>query len=189
MIIIPSKFIGIRLPEEILARLEKIADNLNQTPNQLAKIAILEWIESYWTRNSDMITVNRSSYAKLLEMLKEVQLHSFISNIAESIIEYYEYSIQKNANSSNLEEFITTMSKFIGEKTGLRWFRQMDYEVKTPPFNFKGTHDMGKKWSDIFIGIFQQILTKRSFNFDIVSDKTICSERIVYIEFQKKYLI
>jgi hypothetical protein len=183
---IPSKFIGIRLPEDILTRLEKIAQRENQTPNQLAKIAILEWTESYWTRNSEVITVTRSSYSKLIEMLEEDQLHSFVSDIAASIIEYYEYSIQKNAGFSNLDEFLTTMSKFIGDKTGLQWFRQMDYEAKKLPFFFKGNHDMGKKWSQIFIYIFEQILTMRTFNFKIVSKKTICSERMVYLEFQKK---
>lgn len=186
MLIIPSKFIGIRLPEDILARLEKIAQNVNQTPNQLAKIAILEWTENYWTRNSDVITVTRSSYAKLLGMLKQDQLHSFTADIAERIIEYYEYAKQENAGFSNLDEFLTMMSKFIGDKTGLQWFQQMDYEVLTPPFYLKGSHDMGKKWSDIFISIFEEILTMRSFNFEIVEGKTLCSERMVYLEFQKK---
>ena len=119
-------------------------------------------------------------------MLEKDQLHSFVSDIAERIIEYYEYSNQENAGFSNLDEFIIMMSKFIGDKTGLQWFRQMDYEVKKEPFYIKGNHDMGKKWSDIFITIFEQILTLRDFNFEIIPNKTICSERMVYLEFQKK---
>ena len=186
MIIIPSKFIGIRLPEDLHTRLEKFAQNLNQTPNQLAKIAILEWIESYWTRHSDMITVTRCSYVNLLKMLEDDQLASFQSDIAERVIGYYEYGLQQSAGFSDLEHFLTMMSKFIGDKTGLQWFRQMDYEVENPPFYFKGNHDMGIKWSQIFLGIFQQILTKRSFNFEILEAKTICSERMVYLEFQKQ---
>lgn len=182
----PSKFIGIRLPEEILSKLEKIAQSSNQTPNQLAKIAILEWMESNWTRSSDMITVTRSSYSKLLKMTDDDQLKSIESDIAERVIGFYEYSIQENADFSHLEAFLKMMCKFIGTKTGLQWFRQLDYEVLNKPYYFKGTHDMGKKWSDFFLGTIRQIMAKRSFSFELIDEKIICSERMVYLEFNKK---
>ncbi|MHA1682210.1 MAG: hypothetical protein ACTSUE_14835 [Promethearchaeota archaeon] len=181
----PSKFIGIRLPEELNHRLEKIAVNFNQTPNQLAKIAIMEWIDSNWMKNSDMITISKKNFVFLLNLLDAKQVIQFQDQISDDILGYYDYMMgPRGKGFSELESFILQMVKLIG-RSGVMWFDQIDFEVKSEesPKYFKGMHKIGHNWSKIFVGIITRILEKRNFTFQLVGDAVKYTDKMVYLEF------
>lgn len=180
-----TKHIGIRLPEETLDDLSKFAKIRNLTPNKLAKHAIIEWLEQQKFANSDMITIPRTNFAILLSLLDPPKKMNYIENIAEEVLQMYEYDAHRLAKFAQLETFIQTMVRFIGEK-GFCWFDHIDFQIHDQPYYFTGRHQMGQIWSDMFLEIFKHIIDRTGAEFVIREEKIICNEFMVYLELEKK---
>jgi hypothetical protein len=179
--------IAIRISSELKEKLQKEAENRTDvTLSQTARIALQEWVDTRWIKRSDLISIPRSNYAFLLEILNETQLSQFEDQIAQKVNNYFQYLIVEHREmSQNLTYFIKEMIKFIGIQ-GLNWFDQIDFESqfnKTPQY-FKGIHNMGKKWSEVFFGIFNKIVKLHSVSFKIKENSKICSDSLVYMEFE-----
>lgn len=179
-----TKHIGIRLPEKTLDELGKLAQVKMQTPNKLAKTAIIEWLDYQKIAHSDMITIPRENFAILLSLLDPAKQEEYIENIAEKVLRMYEYDAHKLAKFAQLENFIHTMVHFIG-KQGFRWFDHLDYQIHEEPFFFTGRHQMGQIWSTMFLQIFMHIIDRSGATFEICHDKIICNEYMVYLELRK----
>ena len=182
-----SDFVGFRITQDFKEKLQKEADmRTDGSISHIARIAIQEWIEGRWIKKSDFITLPRSNYVFLLELLNEEQLVQFEEKIALKVNDYFQYLIIEHREQfKNLDVFIEEMIKFIGEQ-GLNWFEQVDYDANTKKSvqYFKGMHNMGVKWSEIFVGIFSKIVAKHSVNFKIKSESLVNSSSLVYMEFE-----
>ena len=181
-----SPLIGVRIPEEVKEKLDKIAAEYHDmNTSQIARAAITEWVESQWLRHEDMMVIPKSNFADLLRMLPENKLEEFEEKILERIMDYFEYlTIEKHRNVSSIEDFIKEMVKFIGN-SGMRWFERMEIKIEDEFKYFKGMHSLGMIWSKVFLDIFKKIIQRHHVEFSIKEDSIKLTEKYVYVELQK----
>ena len=181
-----SPLIGVRIPEELKEKLDKIAiEYHDMNTSQIARTAITEWVESQWLRHEDMMIFPKSNFADLLEMLPEEKLIEFEDKIVARVMQYFDYlTIEKHRKVSSIEDFIREMVKFIGN-SGMRWFERMEIEIETEHKYFKGMHSLGMIWSKVFFDIFKKIILNHHVDFSIKEDSVKLTEKYVYFELQK----
>ena len=178
----PTKHIGIRLEESHYNELQKLGNVRNQTANQIAKIAIIEWLQGQWTRNSGFITIPKENFAFMLNILNKDQLNDYLDKLTDNIVQYFEFYTHKPLRTISLETYLEVMIKFIGTN-GMMWFEKIDYESKQDFASFSGNHAMGETWSKIFILVNQLVIKKGVFPFSIKEETILTSPTTVFLEF------
>ena len=180
-----TKHIGIRLDEEYIQELQKLGNLKNQTPNQIAKIAIIEWIQNQWTRDSDFITIPKDNFAFMLNIMTETQVNEYLDKIAKSILRYFEFFTHKQTQTLDLQTYIDSMLQFIG-RTGMMWLDKIDYEIKENSAHISGTHKMGKVWSEIFVKLNEKLLIDGNFPFTINNNSKFITSSTIFLEYLRK---
>jgi metal-responsive CopG/Arc/MetJ family transcriptional regulator len=179
-----SPLIGVRIPEEIKEKLDKIAAEYHDmNTSQIARTAITEWVESQWLRHEDMMVMPKSNIADLLEMLPSEKLNEFEEKVVAKVMMYFDYlTINKHKTVNTIKDFMEEMIKFIGN-TGMRWFERMEIQIEGQHRYFKGMHSLGMIWSQVFLDIFKKIIQKHAVDFHIKEDSIKLTEKYVYFEF------
>ncbi len=178
-----SPLIGVRIPEEIKEKLDKIASEYHEmNTSQIARTAITEWVESQWLRHEDMMVIPKANFADLLEMLPKEKLEHFEEKVVSKVLMYFDYlTIEKQRKVDTIKEFMEEMVKFIGN-SGMRWFERMEIQIEGEHRYFKGMHSLGLIWSQVFLDIFKKIIQKHHVNFKIKEESIKLTERYIYFE-------
>ncbi|MHA2001365.1 MAG: hypothetical protein ACTSVU_04655, partial [Promethearchaeota archaeon] len=116
-----NRHMAIRIPEESIAMLNRIGQKRNQTANQVAKHAIIEWLDHYWAQSNEMITIPKENFAFLLKFLTPSQMNAYADHITTKIVTYFEFMAQQNHALDQLDKYIITMVKFLGTSS-MNWF-------------------------------------------------------------------
>ncbi len=173
-----SKVIGIRLKSHLVNKLEKIAEQSHQTASQLAKSAVIDWIEIHFSaQNLDMITIPKDFFRDFLNSKSDEELKEYSRKLAEKTAGFYEFLEQSHRNYIDIGNFFSIILKFLGNN-GLMWFDHLEFESKKRPYYMKGLHNMGKNWSK-FILYTSKYLLEEYFPFPIdLSESRITSGSI-----------
>jgi len=181
-----KKLLGIRLPEKTWEQLQAISQVTNQTTNQVAKNAIIEWIEiSYSLKKQVFIMLGKPVFAKLLEMVKKEKLKPLVALIAESGSDLYQLMVNKPLDPNAIEDFIELTPRLLGNN-GLMWFDHVEVVKVGDKILFKAIHNLGISWSKFFIEIFESFITNY-LNLSIIKETMNLSDTLVFLElFQTK---
>lgn len=148
-----KKLLGIRLPEKIWIQLQAVGQVTNQTTNQVAKNAIIEWIElSYRIKKQGFIMVGKPVFAKLLKMVEKEKLKPLIELISESGSDLYQLMVNKPLNPNAIDEFMELTPRLLGSN-GLMWFDHIEVGKTGDKILFKAIHNLGISWS-VFLSKF-----------------------------------
>ncbi|SRR6056297_520290 len=180
-----TKFIGIRLPLPLVHKLEKIAEQFNQSPNQMAKHAIIDWVEIFFSaRNLNMITIPKELFVDYLDRLNDEEIEQYAEEVGEKILGFYEFLAENNVKRTSMEDVFSIIVRFLGAN-GLMWFEHLEYDGTTKPYYLKGIHNLGENWSKFFLAI-SQYLTEKHFPFILSNQQTHLSAHSVHVVFKEK---
>ena len=176
-----KKLLGIRLPEKIWEQLQAIGQVTNQTTNQVAKNAIIEWIElSYRIKKQGFIMVGKPVFAKLLKMVEKEKLKPLIELISESGSDLYQLMVNKPLDPNAIDEFMELTPRLLGNN-GLMWFDHVEVGKTGDKILFKAIHNLGMSWSVFFIEIFKYFIGKY-LNLGIIEETMNASDTLVFLE-------
>ncbi|UYP47185.1 hypothetical protein NEF87_003470 [Candidatus Lokiarchaeum ossiferum] len=179
-----GRLLGIRLPEKIMDKFDLIAQQRNETSNQLGKKALIEWIEVLFTsRNLNMIIFPKEILIKTLSYLNKEQQSEIAKDVATNIIEYFQFLFKTHIKHFSDEIFNQVISKFLGA-SGAMWFDHLEFDLNKQQGKFQASHTSGIQWSQ-FSSIVMQKIFKDHFKYEILEDSIISGKNSVYFNFSK----
>lgn len=180
-----TKMLGIRLPRNMMLKYETIAQQNNESVHQLAKKALIEWIEVLFTsRNLNMIIIPKTTLLKMIPFLPEEQISVIGHEIAQHIIEYFQFLFKTHITHFSKEMLLNIISKFMGA-SGVMWFDHVEFQLKSAEeiSTLQVSHKSGQEWSQFTFIILKKII-EESFTAHILSKSTFLGENSIRIEFQ-----
>ncbi len=176
-----KRLLGIRLPDNIWEQLLAIGQVTNQTATQVAKNAIIEWIEiSYRIKKQGFVMLGKPVFAKLLKIVEKEKLKPLVELIAESGSDLYQLMVNKPLDHNAIEDFIELTPRLLGN-SGLMWFDHIEVVKVEDKILFKAIHNLGMSWSEFFIEIFESFI-KKYLNLCIIKETMNVSDTIVFLE-------
>lgn len=176
-----KRLLGIRLPDNIWEQLLAIGQVTNQTATQVAKNAIIEWIEiSYRIKKQGFVMLGKPVFAKLLKIVEKEKLKPLVELIAESGSDLYQLMVNKPLDHNAIEDFIELTPRLLGN-SGLMWFDHIEVVKVEDKILFKAIHNLGMSWSEFFIEIFESFI-KKYLNLCIIKETINVSDTIVFLE-------
>lgn len=182
-----NQLLGIRIPENLMNKLQVISDQNNETPNQLGKRALVEWIEVLFTsRNLNMVIFPKTCLIRLLFFTPKEEMEEISSEIAKRITEYFQFLLRTHVNHFSNEFYSQIISKFLGS-SGLMWFDHLQFSLNCsdPIQTFQATHNSGQIWTEFTFHIIKQIIIE-NIHCEIVPDSILLTENTISFRFVQK---
>ncbi|MBY9007858.1 MAG: hypothetical protein KGD63_14040 [Candidatus Lokiarchaeota archaeon] len=180
-----SNFLGFRLSEDILNKLDVIAHHENKSRGLVAKDAIEQWLNlEFFNQTNEMIMITKSIFSKILSKLDDLSLENIAKDFADLFSDVMKFSTAKPMNEETMKFYTTFSLQFFG-KNGLKWFNTLDIQNQDKSFIFRGLHDMDDIFSNFFTKFYKYLLSEY-FDLDFttkVEDKT---SNLVHLEFKLK---
>jgi len=180
-----SNFLGFRLSEEVLNKLELIAKQENKTRGLIAKDAIEQWLNlELFNQTNEMIMISKSIFSKILAKLDEQSLEIIAKDFADLFSDILKFSTAKPMNEETLKSYTIFLINFLG-KNGLKWFNTLDIYTQDNTFVFRGLHDMEEVYSIFFTKFFRYLLSEY-FDLDFTTKLEEKTSNLIYLEFKLK---
>ena len=177
-----KKLIGIRLSDDIIQKLEIIAQNNNQSVNNVIKNAIIEWLEIFFRiRKQGMIILGKPFIASLLEFIDNEKIKILAEVTAKRKADLYLFFLGKHLNKDTLEDFIKYTPKILGNK-GLMWFDHLEINKENSSILIKGIHNLGETWSK-FLVFFFNFLIEKNFSLALIEDTVKTKANSIFLEY------
>jgi len=155
-----SNFLGFRLSEEIIDKLELIAKQENKSRGLVAKDAIEQWLNlELFNQTNEMIMISKSIFSKILSKLDEITLDIIAKDFADLFSDIMKFSTAKPMNEDTLKSYTIFLINFFG-KNGLKWFNTLDIQTHDNSFIFRGLHDMDEIYSNFFTKFYKYLLSE-----------------------------
>jgi len=180
-----SNFLGFRLSEEILDKLELIAKQENKTRGIVAKDAIEQWLNlELFNQTNEMIMVSKSIFSKILSKLDDLSLDAIAKDFADLLSDIMKFSMAKPMNEDTFKSYIAFLIDFFG-KNGLKWFNTIDIQIRDNSFIFRGLHDMDEVYSNFF-SKFYNFLLSEYFELEYTTKIEEKTSNLIHLEFKLK---
>jgi len=180
-----SNFLGFRLSEEVLNKLELIAKQENKTRGLVAKDAIEQWLNlELFNQTNEMIMISKSIFSKILSKLDNLSLDNIAKDFADLFSDIMKFSTAKLMNGDNFKSYIAFLIEFFG-KNGLKWFNTLDIQVRDKLFIFRGLHDMDEVYSNFFTKFYKFLLSKY-FEIEFTTKIEEKTSNLIHLEFKLK---
>ncbi|MFX1279715.1 MAG: hypothetical protein ACFFA3_09885 [Promethearchaeota archaeon] len=180
-----SNFIGIRLSEQILSKLDLIALQANKTRGLIAKDAIEQWLNlELFNQTNEMIMISKSIFSKILSSLDDQSLEIVAKDFAGFLSDIMKFSTAKPMNEETLKSYIDFSVEFFG-KNGLKWFNTLDISTRDNSLIFRGLHDMDEVYS-IFFTKFYKFLLSEYFELEFTSNLEEKTSNLIHLELMIK---
>ncbi|MFW9822868.1 MAG: CopG family ribbon-helix-helix protein [Candidatus Thorarchaeota archaeon] len=180
-----SNFLGFRLSEEVINKLELLARQENKTRGLIAKDAIEQWLNlELLNQTNAMIMISKSIFSKILAKLDEVSINVIAKDFADIFSDIMKFSTAKPMNEETLKPYTKFLINFFG-KNGLKWFNTLDIRTIDNSFIFRGLHDIDEVYSNFFTKFFKYLLSEYfDLNFTTkIEEKT---SNLIHLEFKLK---
>lgn len=180
-----KKLIGIRITKDLLAKLQEIGSDLNNTPNQMAIQAIEEWVQEYnYRKKFPFLIVTKNIIAKINDILSEDQINSLIDEYTETIEEMFIHLIDTPLSRTPLPKFHSILPQLLGPM-GLKWFESLEFypDKRGDIHVLRGVHYFGNGYSKLMIRVTENIMEKY-FNLKLIKDSIKVIQNSVYLEFR-----
>ena len=178
----PKKLIGLRLSDDIIQKLETIAQNNNQSVNNVMKNAIIEWLEIFFrVRKQGMIILGKSFISSLLEFTDDEKIKSIAEMTAKRKSDFFRFFLGKQLNKETLDDFIIFTPKILGSK-GLMWFNHLEIAKEDSSVYIRGIHNLGETWSK-FMMLFFNFLIEKNFSLILNEENSKISANSLFLEY------
>lgn len=180
-----SNFLGFRLSEEIINKLELIAKQENKTRGLVAKDAIEQWLNlELFNQTNEMIMISKSIFSKILSKLDDLTLDIVAKDFADLFSDIMKFSTAKLMNEENLKSYTAFLINFFG-KNGLKWFNTLDIQTRDNSFLFRGLHDMDEVYSNFFTKFYKYLLSEY-FGLEFTIKLEEKTSNLIHLEFKIK---
>ncbi|MBN1216880.1 MAG: hypothetical protein JXA99_15750 [Candidatus Lokiarchaeota archaeon] len=180
-----TNFLGFRLSEKLLLKLDIIANQENKTRGLIAKEAVKQWINiKQYEAGNEMITIPKKLFLDLIESHSEESLDNITGKMVVLLSDFIKFIFNKPLNIKTLEDYAVFSSNFFGKK-GLRWFNNIDVKIENGFYIFRGLHDLGENFSFFFVKIYRKLLSEH-FNFDFITKIEESSPFLINLKFKYK---
>jgi uncharacterized protein YllA (UPF0747 family) len=176
-----NNFIGFRLSQKFLNKLDLFSEQINKSRGMLAKEALREWINfELLNQTNEMIILSKSLLIELFNSQIETDLKKYAEINSDLIADIMRFSIAEPMNRKNLKEYNKFFTDFFGKK-GLKWFNTLDVKKKSDSIILRGLHDLDENFSIFFIHFFKNII-KKHFNLDFKVNTETKSPNLIHLE-------
>ena len=180
-----NNFLGFRLSEGIINKLELIAKQQNKTRGLVAKDAIEQWLNlELFNQTNDMIMISKSIFSKILSKLDDTSLDIIAKDFADLFSDIMKFTTAKPMNETTLKSYTDFLIDFFG-KNGLKWFNTLDIQTKDIFLIFRGLHDMDEVYSNFFTK-FYKFLLSQYFDLDFTTRIEEKTSNLIHLEFRLK---
>ncbi|MFX1241932.1 MAG: CopG family ribbon-helix-helix protein [Promethearchaeota archaeon] len=180
-----SNFLGFRLSDVVLNKLELLAKQENKTRGLIAKDAIEQWLNlELFNQTNEMIMISKSIFSKILSHLDDHTMEIIAKDFADLFSDIMKFSTAKPMNEETLKSHTTFLINFFG-KNGLKWFNTLDVQKRENLFIFRGLHDMDEVYSHFFTEFFKYLLSQH-FELDYTTKLEEKTSNLVHLEFKIK---
>ena len=178
-----DNYIGFRLPENVLKKLDIIAKQERKSRGLLAKEGLQEWVDlQLYNQNNNIISISKTFFIHLISYLDYENMNKLAINVGNLTADILRFLVAKPMNSDTLRQYAQFSIKFFG-KRGLRWFNILDIEVIDSKLIFRGIHDLQEKFSDFFTHFYKYLLNAH-FNLDFITSIEEITPGIIHLEFK-----
>jgi len=175
--------VGVRMPEKLKTRLERIANERNQSINQIAKTAIIEWLDILaYAQKLRFMIITRGFFQSLLEIINEDQMEPLAEEMADLTAEIFRDTMKVQLSHSTIKNFTEVLPRFM-RSSGLKWFDDFRIDIEENIIIFRGFHYMGLGFSKFFTNLTMKLL-KKYFDADLLRDKIDYKPNSIFLEFQ-----
>lgn len=180
-----SNFLGFRLSEDVINKLELIAKQENKTRGLVAKDAIEQWLNlELFNQTNEMMMISKSIFSKILTKLDDISLENIAKDFADLFSDIMKFSTAKQMNEETLKWYTEFLINFFG-KSGLKWFNTLDIHTRDNFFIFRGLHDMDEVYSNFFTKFYKFLLSEY-FDLDFTTKIEEKTSNLVHLEFKLK---
>ncbi|MFX1456395.1 MAG: CopG family ribbon-helix-helix protein [Promethearchaeota archaeon] len=180
-----SNFLGFRLSEETINRLDLIAKQQNKTRGLIAKDAIEQWLNlEIFNQTNQMIMISKMIFIQVLSRLDEENLNMIAKDSVNQFSDIMAFLIAKPLNEVNIEVYSNFSIDFFG-KNGLKWFNTIDIQIQDNTFTFRGLHDLDETFSKFFHYFYLHLLSEY-FNLDFSTETEIITSNLFHLELKIK---
>ncbi len=180
-----SNFLGFRLSEKILHKLDLLAKQDNKTRGLVAKDAIKQWLNlELFNQTNEMIMISKTVFSKILSRLDEEELNMIAKDSADLFSNIMKFLVAKTMNDETLKAYATISINFFG-KNGLKWFNTLDIQIQDDIYIFRGLHDLDEIFSNFFTKFYKYLLLEY-FNLDFITKMEEKTSNLIHLEFKLK---
>jgi len=180
-----SNFLGFRLSEEILDKLDLVAKQQNKTRGLVAKEAIEQWLNrEIFNQTNEMIIISKPIFSELLSKLDTEDLNVIAKDFSILFSNIMKFLIAKPMNDETLKAYGASSISFFG-KGGLKWVNTLDIQVQNNLFILKALHDLDESFSNFFTLFYKNLLFEY-FDLDFQEKIEEKTSNLIHLEFKFK---
>lgn len=180
-----NNFLGLRLSEKTLKRLDLVANQAGKTRGIIAKEAIKQWLTlRMLDQTNDMITISKTLFGKMLQITNMEKSKRFAEELASLIADIMNFLFPEPMSLDTLDDYTQISINFFG-KTGLKWFNTIDIQIQDKKLILRGLHDLNENFSIFFMNFYKYLLSQH-FNISFKEKVEDTTTNLVYLEFEMK---
>lgn len=178
-----NNFLGFRLSEEVVNKLDLIGKQNNKTRGLVAKNAIEQWLNlELLNQNNNLIMLSKIAFSKILSRLNNEDLKILANEISSLYSDLMKFLVDKPMNNDSLKAYAAFSIDLFG-KNGLKWFNTIDIQIRDNIFIFRGLHDLDEIFSNYFSLLYKNLLSEY-FQLELVSTQEEKTSNLIHLEFQ-----
>jgi len=180
-----NNFLGFRLSEEILDRLDIIAKQNNKTRGLVAKNAIEQWLNlEIFNQNNNLIMISKIAFSRILSKVNNEDLNLLANEVSSLYSDLMKFMVAKPMNDDSLKIYAAFSVDLYG-KNGLKWFNTIDIQIRDNVFIFSGLHDLDEYFSNYFSLLYKNLLSEY-FKLEFVITREEKTSNLVHLELKLK---
>ena len=180
-----DNFLGFRLSEEVLKKLNLIGKQTNRTRGLVAKSAIEQWLNlELFNQNNNMIMISKIAFSKFLSKLNDEDLNFLANEVSSLYSDLMKFLVAKPMNYDSLKTYAAFSVDLYG-KNGLKWFNTIDIQIRDNIFIFRGLHDLDEIFSNYFSLLYRNLLSEY-FELELITIQEEITPNLIHLEFQFK---
>jgi len=180
-----ENFLGFRLSDGVLDKLDLIAKQNNKTRGLVAKNAIEQWLNlELLNQNNNLIMISKIAFSKILSKVNNEDLNILANEVSSLYSDLMKFLVAKPMNNDSLETYAAFSINLYG-KNGLKWFNTIDIQIRDKIFIFKGLHDLDELFSNYFSALYKNLLSEY-FKLEFITLREEKTSNLIQLEFKFK---
>ncbi len=180
-----KNYLGFRLNEKVLDKLDLIASQTGRSRGIIAKDALRDWIDhKLFNQTNEIISIPKTILIRLVTASNQDDMEELSVEIGDIIADIMNFLVAKPMSLKTLTSYGEFIISFFG-KRGLNWFNTIDIKIMNPSLVFRGYHDLEEAFSGFFVNLFKYVLNKH-FNLEFISEVEKFTSSLIHLEFKLK---
>jgi len=181
-----NNFLGFRLPETLIAKLDMISEQKAKSRGLTAKNAIEQWLNhEMFNQTNQMMIIPKGLLCEIFKNYKsEEDFQVLIKGTVDLIADIMKFVLSEPMNQENLDNYIK-YSIYLFGSNGFNWFNSIDINYNENSFTLIALHDLNENFS-IFCQSFYKYLLKEHFNYGIIINLEETTSNLIHLDFTLK---